>query len=437
MQLAGMIRVPRSIRVFAALPGILLGTFLHGQNTDSLWSTWSNKAIADTTRMQALGKLAWANMFTDADSALSLAMLLYDEASARQERKYQALALNHEGVAYSVLGNYYAAHVSYEQMLELSESMGDKKGMAGAHINLGVIFQEQGDNRRAMDHYARSVGVFEALGDKRALATVYNNIGGIYNEQGDTANAFAYMRKSMAIHQESDDRRAYSSALGNLGLVYMEQGLLAKARALIRESLAIKEDIDDKGGIAKSLHDLGELSRREGQLDSASVHLMRSRDVRAALGDEQGLASTFTSLGFLNIDQGRHGDAIKWCTDGYTTARDLGLRSQERAACDCLYKANKALGNGEEALRFHERYTALGDSLRSGEVEKQLQRLEFERLLLADSLTKVEADLRARLEAEQRSNNTRTAMLWGGGIIVPIIAIAVALRRRRARKEQA
>ncbi|MBK9760003.1 MAG: hypothetical protein IPO90_08550 [Flavobacteriales bacterium] len=43
--------------------------------------------------------------------------------------------MNHEGAAYSVLGNYYAAQLSYQQMLELSESMGDRKGVGGAHIN--------------------------------------------------------------------------------------------------------------------------------------------------------------------------------------------------------------------------------------------------------------------------------------------------------------
>ncbi|MBK9760001.1 MAG: hypothetical protein IPO90_08540 [Flavobacteriales bacterium] len=61
------------------------------------------------------------------------------------------------------------------------------------------------------------------------------------------------------------------------------------------------------------------------------------------------------------------------------------MRSQERNACDCLYKAYKALGRGSDAPIYHERYTALGDSLRSGEVEKQLQRLEFKRKVLADS----------------------------------------------------
>ena len=82
-------------------------------------------------------------------------------------------------------------------------------------------------------------------------------------------------------------------------------------------------------------------------------------------------------------------------------------------------------------------HTALGDSLRSGEVEKQLQRLEFKRKVLADSLVHVETELRKRLEAEQGTSKLRRTMLWGGGLAVPIIAIAAAMRRRRARKKQA
>ena len=431
-----MFRSHHNLRTSITLLCLALINVLPAQNTDSLWAVWNNTASEDSTRMQALGTLAWANMFSKADSALSLAMLLYDEATTKRDRKYQSLALNHEGVAYSVLGNYYAAQLSYQQMLELSESMGDRKGVGGAHINLGVIFQEQGDDLKALDHYSKSVEVFEALGDARSLASVYNNIGGVYNEQGDTAQAFAYMRKSMAIHKESNNQRAYSSAIGNLGLVYMEQGLFAQAIALFNESLSLKGSIGDKGGTAKTLHDLGELLRRQGKLDSAMVCFQRSRDVRAALGDEQGLASSAVSMGFLRIDKGELTEAVKQCTDGFALSRDLGLRSQERNACDCLYKAYKALGRDADALLYHERYTMLGDSLRRGEVEKQLQRLEFKRKVLADSLVHVEAELRKRLEAEQRTGKLRSTMLWGGGLAIPIIAIAAAVRRRRARKQQ-
>lgn len=431
-----MLRASHLYRAAAVLLAVVPITRICAQNTDSLWTVWNDAQAADTARMDALGKLAWARMFSDADSALSLAMLLKETATAKQDRKYQALSLNHEGVAYTVLGNYYAAHVSYQQMLELNESRGDKKGIGGAHINLGVIYQEQGDNLRALHHYAKSVEVFEALGDKRSLATVYNNIGGIYNEQGDTAQAFNYMRKSMDIHKSSDNQRAYSSALGNMGLVYMEQGLMDKALALFNESLALKKGLGDKAGMAKSLHDLGELYRRHGPLDSAYACLKRSMSLREELGDEQGLAATYTSMGFYDIDKHYMAEAIGWCMKGYTLARDLGLRSHERNACECLYKANKALGDND-AFFYHERWAALGDSLRSAEVAEQLKGMEFKRLVLADSLTKVAAELKARLQKEQRTSDVRKKMLWGGGLVVPVIAVAVAMRRRRARKAQA
>lgn len=399
--------------------------------TDSLWSVWNDAAKPDSVRLQALGRTAWALMPSDPDSALSLALLLYDEASAREDRSSRILALNHQGVAYSMIGNYYAAHVAYEQMLEMGTEAGEKKTVAGAHINLGVIQQQQGNTGKALEHYRQSVTVFEALGDERSLTSVYNNIAGIYHELGDTAAALGYTRKCMDIYRKQGDDRALSSAMGNLGLVYMEQGMSTRAWTELLGALALKRRIGDKGGEAKVLADLGELQRRTGHLDSALVCLEQSRALREVLRDEQGLAATFTSMGFALIDAGRLNEAAEQCAKADAIAKDLGLRTQERAACDCLYKSSKAMGRNDDALRYHERLTALADSLRADDLEQQLDQMEFKRQLMSDSLRNVEAMLRAQLGG--RGDRGGQPWLAFGGLAV-VAAVVLAARRRRREK---
>lgn len=401
--------------------------------TDSLWSVWNDPAKPDSTRLQALGRTAWALMPSDPDSALSLALLLYEEASTRDDRKNRIVALNHQGVAYSIIGNYYAAHVAYEQMLEMGAEAGDKKTVAGAHINLGVIHQEQGNTAKALEHYRQSVTVFESLGDERSLTSVYNNIAGIYHTLGDTAAALGYTRKCMDIYGKQGDDRALSSAIGNLGLVYMEQGMHDRAAAELHKALAMKRTLGDRGGEAKVLNDLGELHRRAGNTDSALVCLRQSLGLRESQGDEQGMVATYTSLGFALIDADRSNEAAEQCAKADAIARDLGLRALERAACDCLYKSNKALGRNDAALGYHERLTALEDSLRADDLDQQLDQLEFKRQLMSDSLRNVEAALRDQLAGGEGGNDKRPWLI-GGGLAV-VVAAAMAARRRRRRRE--
>ncbi|QQR87117.1 MAG: tetratricopeptide repeat protein [Flavobacteriales bacterium] len=400
--------------------------------TDSLWSIWKDAAKPDSVRLQALGRTAWALMPSDPDSALSLALLLYDEASAREDRSNRILALNHQGVAYSIIGNYYAAHVAYEQMLEMGTEAGDKKTVAGAHINLGAIHQEQGNTGKALEHYRQSLSVFEALNDERSLTSVYNNIAGIYHALGDTAAALGYTRKCMDIYRKQGDDRAFSTAKGNLGLVYMEQGLHARAAAELRSALAMKRSIGDRAGEAKVLADIGELHRRTGQLDSALVSLRQSRELREALRDEQGLVTTFTTTGFVLIDAGRAKEAAEQCAKADAIAKDLGLRSQERSACDCLYRSSKALGRNDDALRYHERLTALTDSLRADDLEQQLDQMEFKRQLMSDSLRNVEAALREQLAGGDGTSGRKPWLIGGG--LAAVVAAAMAARRRRREK---
>ena len=52
---------------------------------------------------------------------MSLALLMYEQAGEKEDRAHQAMALTYQGIAYNVLGNHFAAHESYTQMLDLYE----------------------------------------------------------------------------------------------------------------------------------------------------------------------------------------------------------------------------------------------------------------------------------------------------------------------------
>ena len=90
---------------------ISLILFLHSSyanlNVDSLLYVWNNPKELDTNRLNALQKIAWDGfVFVKPDSAIYYAQLQYDFASKKGLKKHAAEALNTQGVAYAILGDY-------------------------------------------------------------------------------------------------------------------------------------------------------------------------------------------------------------------------------------------------------------------------------------------------------------------------------------------
>jgi adenylate cyclase len=74
-------------------------------------------------------------------------------------------------------------------------------------------------------------------------------------------------------------------------------------------------------------------------------------------------------------------------------AEKVGALEWSKNACNCLYKAYKTLGQGNDALPYLEKYHELKDSLQAEETDKQLQQMEFDKRLMADSLKREEKKL--------------------------------------------
>jgi tetratricopeptide (TPR) repeat protein len=353
---------------------------------DSLLRIWRDETRPDTVRMHAAGEALRTLIYQDPDSALRLSMDLHETATRAGDRGRQAFALNFKGMAYVLMGNFYPAVVAYREMLALYEQLDDRRGVAGAHSNLGAVFHQQGDLVRALGHYEQCVPVFEALGDARGKAITASNLSGIHREMGDTASARRLLEQVLRSAEAAEDRSGMAGAYGNLGLLAQDRGDLRGALALYSLSLRYRVLMNDRAGRALMQHDIGEVHRLLGRMDSASHWISASISVRDTLGDEPGLAQALVSLGLLALEQGRPKEAIDHCTRAAMSAADLQLRTVEEKACACLVKACERTGDHACVDRNGARRAVLNDSLQRQEARAILARVEFRKSMVADSV---------------------------------------------------
>ena len=120
-------------------------------------------------------------------------------------------------------------------------------------------------------------------------------------------------------------------------------------------------------------------------------------------------------------------------------AQQMHVTDEKMHACTCLYDAFKALGDGDQALAYHEQMLVLNDSLNMEETAKELQQMEFVKQVLTDSLARVD-EKRQIEEAHQQEVQRKTKarnLAIGIGLVFLVLAGGLYSRVNYIRKSKA
>jgi len=446
-------------------------------NLDSLYGIWQDETGSDSIRVGAFKTYIWDGfLFSEPDSAFSLAEDLMAFGQKHHYPKAEAQGLNIQGVSWYVRGDYPKALDYYDRCLAIQEQIGDQQGIANALNNIGLIYQTQGDYSQALEYLGRSLAILEQIGDQKGfgsslgnigliyrsqgdypkaldyfgrslaiqeqignqsgIANSLNNIGMIYNTQGDYPKALDYYGRSLAIYEQIGDQSGIANSLGNIGLIYQAQGDYPQALDYYGRSLAVFEQIGDQYGIGSSLGNIGNIYFNQGDYPQALDYYGRSLAILEQIGNQRGIASSLNNIGTIYKDQGDYSKALKHCKDGYSLAEEIEALPVQRVGCKCLYDTYKAMGKGNDALVYLEKLQVIDDSLDAEETSKKLQQMEFAKAMLADSLEKaaIALEVQNKHKEEVRKKNRTRNILIGSGLFFILLAGGFYSRWRYVRK---
>ena len=376
---------------------------LAAQNLDSLWSVWQDPAQHDTVRCKAIDDLAWEGfVYTKPDSALVLAKLMFDFTVTHKLLRQKCYALNLMGISYWIKTEYITAIAYYEKSKALSDSIGNDLGVATALNNIGAVYHNRGYYPKALNYFKQALKIYEARQDTHGIAVAISNIGNIYKEEGDLDKALENSLKSLALYESIGEKAGIATETVSIGSIYASQGDLETGLAYYQKGLEIREEINEQHGVVLSLSMIGTLLTRMNRSAEALPYHDRSLKLAEAIGDKRSYATSLMEKGMTLIDLQKYNQAIILCQDAYERLLDLEILKQQKKACSCLYRAHKLARNDSKALHFLELIRTLDDSLQITETAKKLQQMEFEKLVLADSVANYVQTLKVQ-ETHERS----------------------------------
>jgi class 3 adenylate cyclase len=407
------------------------------EELDSLWSVWNDISLPDSSRIDAMNDLAWSGyLFSKPDSAFECAKLAYNLAKKAGFEKKMASSLNTQGASYWVRGNHVNALYYFNAGYEVYQKTGDLANSAACLNNMGIIYRSQGNNLKALNFLLKSLNIRETLKDSAQLPGVMSNVGLIYQDQEDYNNALKYYRRSLKIREILNDSNRMAGSLTNIGLILQIQEDYDGALNNFEKSLTLNRGLNNRKEEANSLVNIGLVYVAQDKNEKALDYLEQSNKICIAISDSNGMANVQASIGAIYLSQNKFPKAISRCKKGLEISDLIGDILIQKEACNCLYLSYKENGDPANALHIHERLSVITDSLKQSETQQKLHEMEFNKLVLQDSIANAEKD---RIKEEQHqavvsANNRSKNISFGVSVAILILAAGLYSRLRYVRK---
>jgi len=383
---------------------VALCSCLFSQNRDSLWKAYTDNALPDSSRINAISDIVTSYIGNDPDTAIALANLQLEFAKRTNQKKFEAKANSAIGVCYVNKGEYSKGIEYHLKALRSRQEINDKKGVAVSYNNIGIVYYSQGNYPKALEYYLKALKIKEELNDKKSIGISYNNIGVVFYFQKNYSKALEYHFKGLKIRQEIADKVGISASYNNIGNVYMDQKDYTKALEYYTNSLKIIEELDDKKGISDDYNNIGGVYSAQLDYPKALEYFLKGLKIKEEIGDKYGASVSYGDIGALYNKLSDYPSAIKYNNLALKLSIEIGAIDQQRRAYEKLAESYEKQNNFKEAYLNHKKFKALTDSIYNAENSKQLGDLKtnFE-------VEKKEAELKIKADAEQEKLRTVSA----------------------------
>jgi DNA-binding SARP family transcriptional activator/tetratricopeptide (TPR) repeat protein len=184
-----------------------------------------------------------------------------------------------------------------QRWLDLAEALGDRRSEARAHSHLGIALSSAGvQYAQAREHLASAVRFFTEVGDVNGTAAQLLNQAVIETRLGFFDKAVAATEKAVALFESLNEGRGRAIGLGNLGLFRAYTTNVAGAQAAAREAVALARQLEFGVIEASALENLSFAEATAGNLTEAIVHAEAALEVRARSQSEAWASRTLADL---------------------------------------------------------------------------------------------------------------------------------------------
>ncbi len=417
---------PRNTSLLALLLFVLFSFFQGmGQENkrDSLW--FKLKALethspnhSGTHYIDVLNALSKEYRFVKEDSVYSLASRALRLSKSKNYTFGECKALDNLGGFYSDNGKNHEAISHFKKALRLADSIGDRETKIGIINNLANEFFYLSNYEKALENFLIGLDLAKETDDKLRQSILNENIASLYVSQKEFDQALEFYSQVKKLNEEIGDEIIIAETLSNLADVYADMENYEHAMFNINKGISTfeKEEIFDWLAFAYSVK--GEIYLKQKKYKWALYWYDQSNLLHENLEDDRSRIDLLNGMASAYLGLGEDEKSKGYALEAFQLSSNIKSLEGKRDCAKTLYIISKNEGDFEEALKYHEVFQQLTDSIYKDENKRSLTllktKLKYDKdkqLLIADT----EKEL-----AKQRN-------LINASIIILMVLLATAI----------
>lgn len=349
--------------------------------------------------------------------------------------------------AYLAIGDYFgdgmlqfdSAHTYYQKAFALIASNPDSSLRAQVLIKSASNCYRMAQLSTAYDYGLEALALARQLSDRHMEAQTLSTLASIMiGHVGEPQKALAYQQEAQEIYAALRDTQALM--FGYIKIASAQSDIYGADEALrtMENALRLLSTATPRRNYAEVQYWTAYFLLEKKEYERALKILQETMPIYEALGDRSRIMHVLMDLSNIEMAQGRPAKAIEHCQRILNTPT-LNPGFYERSGAHRLmYQAYKMQGKMGEALRHHEAYFAIEDSLRWMNKDRDIAALEiqFQTQEKASQLKQQELALEL---SQHREHNTLIGLFAAlaalGGVVFAWLRLRRASRRLAEQNE--
>lgn len=331
---------------------------------------------SSTKYIDLLNELSKKYRFVKEDSVYDLAAkaLRLSKQIAYPLGKCEALA--NIGRYYSDNGKNEKAISYYNGALALADSLENRKLKIGVINDLASEYSYLGDYEDALKNFLIGLDLAKEIDEKILQSILNENIAGLYIAQKEYDHALEFYREVKMINQEIGDEVIIAETLSNLASVYADMENYDHAMFNINKSISTfeKEGVYDWLAFAYSVK--GEIYLKQKKYKWALYWYDQSNLLHNDLEDDRSRIDLLNGMASAYLGLGEDEKSNEFALEAFEVSNKIKSLEGKRDCSETLYKISKNKGDFKEALKYHEVFQQLSDSLYKDENKRSLMLLK-------------------------------------------------------------
>lgn len=268
------------------------------------------------------------------------------------------------------LANYYFNSGKGDKSLELLNTatiLAKKYNVIDRHASvlnlIGLQKAAVGDYSSALKNYLKGIELAESVKNIKLLSIINENVALLYFRQKDYVLSLQFHKEVEKFNTLLNDEVFSSMTDINMAEAYLKSNDIQNANKYINSCIAVFEKNEILEWLAFAYQIKGLVFYKQKNYTISLFWYTKSLDIHKTINDDRYKAVLLNDMSESYLHLENYIEAEKKAFEALEITTRLNLLNDEIITYELLYKINKGNGLTDKALRYHENYKVLSDSI--------------------------------------------------------------------------